>query len=533
MHQRIPRVARAGIRKEQAFDGRSRRLAAPEQPRREHPCVIDDQHVSLAQQLGKLVYSSVVNVSSATVELHEARLPSRRCFLSYQPVGQIEIEVGHVHVVPIVVMFVSGYSSSSRQPRRVLDTTSTGTDSALNTAVAADDREQKTTIAMTDDEPQQAEVVTREGHEPGPMVIQMPVDVRNVALSVIAGVGLILFLQYAQAVLIPVILATLLFYALDPIVDRMQAVRVPRAIGAALVLLVLTLGTGYGLWTLRDDAMAVVEEMPRAAAMVRQSLRQQQRGDAGAIEKLQQAAKEIDKTAVAATGPMDRDPGGVQRVQVVQPFRASDYLMWGSMGAAALAAQMVMILFLAYFMLVADDLYKRKLVRIAPTLSKKKITVQIVDEIGTQIERFMLVQILTSAIVAVATAAALWWIGLEQPVIWGLVAGVLNSIPYFGPIVVSGGLAIVAFLQFETFHMAFYVAAIAMVITTLEGWLITPTLMGRAASINPAAIFVGILFWSWIWGVWGLVLAVPMLMMTKAVCDRIEELQPIGELLGE
>jgi predicted PurR-regulated permease PerM len=399
--------------------------------------------------------------------------------------------------------------------------------------VAEDDLEKKTTISMTGDEPQEAEVVTREGQEPEPMVIRMPVDVRNVALSVIAGVALVLFLQYAQAVLIPVILATLLFYALDPIVDRLQAVRVPRALGAAFVLLGLMLGTGYGLWSLRDDAMAVVEELPRAAAMVRQSLRQQQRGDPGAIGKLQEAAKEIDKTAVAATGPVDRDPGGVQRVQVVQPFRATDYLTWGSMGAAALAAQLVMILFLAYFMLVADDLYKRKLVRIAPTLSKKKITVQIVDEIGTQIERFMLVQILTSAIVAVATTLALWWIGLQQPVIWGLAAGVLNSIPYFGPIVVSGGLAVVAFLQFKEFDMAFYVAAIAMVITTLEGWLLTPTLMGRAASINPAAIFVGILFWSWIWGVWGLVLAVPMLMMIKAVCDRIEELQPIGELLGE
>jgi predicted PurR-regulated permease PerM len=207
--------------------------------------------------------------------------------------------------------------------------------------------------------------------------------------------------------------------------------------------------------------------------------------------------------------------------------------MWGSMGALALTGQLVMILFLSYFLLVADDLYKRKLVKIAPTLSKKRITVQILDEIGTQMERFLLVQILTSITVAVATSIALWWVGLNQPVIWGLAAGILNSIPYFGPIVVSGGLTVIAYLQFGTLQMALYVAAIAMVITTLEGWLMTPTLMGKVASINPAAIFVGILFWSWIWQVWGLILAVPMMMMLKAVCDRIEELQPIGELLGE
>lgn len=388
-------------------------------------------------------------------------------------------------------------------------------------------------LQQTDDEILVRPPSEEGGPEAEPIVIRMPVDIRSIALSIIAAVGLVLFLQYAQAVLIPIVLGALIFYALDPVVDSLEKLRIPRAIGAALVLLLVTGTAGYGLWSLRDDAMAVVEELPRAAAQVRASLRAGSRRETGAIEKIQQAAKEIDKTAVAATGPELRDPGGVQRVQVVQPFRASDYLAWGSMGAIALAGQGVMILFLSYFLLVADDLYKRKLVKIAPTLSKKKITVQIVDEIGTQIERFMFVQVLTSLIVGVATSIALWWIGLEQPVIWGLAAGVLNSIPYFGPLIVTGGLMLVGYLQFETIEMALYVAAIALVITTLEGWLLTPTLMGRAASINPAAIFVGILFWSWVWGVWGLILAVPMLMMLKAICDRIDELQPIGELLGE
>jgi predicted PurR-regulated permease PerM len=364
-----------------------------------------------------------------------------------------------------------------------------------------------------------------------PLVIRMPVDIRNVALTAIATVLFVLFLQYAQAALIPVVLGTLTFYALDPIVDRIQKLGLHRAIGAGIVLLTLVGATGYGIWTLRDDAIAVVEELPRAAAELRQSLRQQR--EPGAIDKLQQAAKEIDKTAAAAAGPVDPDPGGVQRVQVVQPFRATDYLTYGSMGAMALGSQAVMILFLSYFLLVSDDLYKRKLVKIMPTLSKKKITVQIVDEIGTQIERFLLVQVFTSVLVAVATSLALWWLGLEQAVIWGILAGILNSVPYFGPIVVTGGLMAVAYLQFRTFDMTIYVAGIALVITTLEGWLLTPTLMGKAASINPVAIFIGIIFWSWVWGVWGLILAVPMLMMTKAVCDRIEELQPIGELLGE
>ena len=128
---------------------------------------------------------------------------------------------------------------------------------------------------------------------------------------------------------------------------------------------------------------------------------------------------------------------------------------------------------------------------------------------------------------------ALWYLGVEQYVIWGLLAGIFNSIPYLGPVLVSGGLAIVAFIQFDDVAKTITVSAVAFVITSLEGFLLTPTLMSRAARMNPVAIFVGLLFWSWIWGVWGAVLAVPMLMMLKAVCDHIDDLQPIGELLGE
>jgi predicted PurR-regulated permease PerM len=393
--------------------------------------------------------------------------------------------------------------------------------------------EKKTVLESRRGEAEVVRPLDQSNAETEPMVIRMPVDVRSVALSVIAAVGLVLFLQYAQNVLIPIVLATLTFYALDPLVDQIEAWGIHRAIGAAVVLLLLVTGLGSGLYALREDALAVVDELPRAAQQIRNTLQKGRRRDPGTFDRLQEAAKEIDKTAAEATGPATATPRGVQQVQIVQPFRAGDYLMWGSVGAIALAAQFFMILFLSYFLLVADDLYKRKLVKIAPTLSKKKITVQILDEIGNQIERFMLVQVFTCLLVAVATSIALWWVGLEQPVIWGLAAGILNSIPYFGPLVVTGGLMLVAFLQFQTLQMALYVAGVALVITTLEGWLLTPALMGHAASINPAAIFVGILFWSWVWGVWGLILAVPMLMMIKAVCDRVEELQPIGELLGE
>jgi len=168
-----------------------------------------------------------------------------------------------------------------------------------------------------------------------------------------------------------------------------------------------------------------------------------------------------------------------------------------------------------------------------PTLAKKRVTVQILDEINNQIESFIKVQVITSLVVAVATGFALWIFGVDNYAMWGLLAGLFNSIPYMGPLLVTGGLALVAFMQFNDIARSLYVSGVAFAITSLEGFLLTPMMMGRAAQMNPVAIFVGLLFWSWMWGVWGTILAVPMLMMVKSVCDHIEDLQPIGELLGE
>ena len=195
--------------------------------------------------------------------------------------------------------------------------------------------------------------------------------------------------------------------------------------------------------------------------------------------------------------------------------------------------QLVMVLFLTYFMLLSDQLFKRKLVEIVDTFTQKKVTVMVLDDIAAQIEQFLVIQIVTSVAVALATWGALWMLGLQQAALWGLLAGIFNSIPYYGPLLVTGGLALVGFLQFGTIGMTIAVAGVSLLITTLEGSLLTPMLMGRAASMNQVAVFVGLLFWSWAWGVWGMLLAVPMMMVIKVICDRVEPLQPVGHLLGD
>ena len=369
--------------------------------------------------------------------------------------------------------------------------------------------------------------------EDPPLIIQTPVDIRSVALTVIAVLAVVLVLQLMQSVLIPIVLGILISYALSPIVKSLAKIYVPRVIGAFLALALLVGVIGFGVWAFSDDAMAVVRDIPTTARRIGEQVRaQRHRSSDSALKQVQEAAKEIDEQMVKTTEPA---PSKVQQVEVVERgFRATDYIWMGGAGLAGFGGQFAVIFFLAYFLLVTDDLYKRKLVKIAgPTLTKKKVTVQILDEINRQIENFIKVQVLTSVIVGVATGVALWWFGVNHFVVWALLAGIFNSVPYLGPIFVSGALGVVAFMQFDDFGRSLSVAGTAMVITSLEGFLLTPALMGRAAQMNPVAIFVGLLFWSWIWGVWGTILAVPMLMMLKAVCDHIEDLQSIGELLGD
>ena len=354
----------------------------------------------------------------------------------------------------------------------------------------------------------------------------------HVAVWILVAGAVVLFLRLGAEAVVPFVLSALLFYALDPAVDALQRWRVPRAIGAALMLGVVLAGVATVTLTLRDDLARVIAELPDGARRLGAALHT--KGEVSTLDALRKATNAIDKTAADAAGASTA-PKGVMRVQVEEPvFRTSDFLWSGSMGLAGLASQLAMVCFLAYFLLVANDLFKRKFVKHASsTLAGKKITVNVLEAIGSQIERFILVQIVTSCVVGVATGVALWGLGLENAAVWGLAAGLFNSVPYFGPLIVTSGLAVVAFLQFGTFGMTAVIAGVALVITSLEGWVLTPVLLGRAAQMNQVAVFAGLLFWSWMWGIWGTLLAVPMMMVVKVICDHVEDLQPVADFLSE
>ncbi|MEO5734741.1 MAG: AI-2E family transporter, partial [Rubrivivax sp.] len=255
------------------------------------------------------------------------------------------------------------------------------------------------------------------------------------------------------------------------------------------------------------------------------------RGPDTALDKVQKAAAQLEQAAAEAAAPAAR---GVTKVQIARPsFDFKDYLLTQMPSIGSGLLQAVVVLFVTFFLLASGDTFRRKMVKLAgPTLARKKITVAALDEITDQIQRYLLVQVWISILVGICTGLAFWALGVEHAAIWGLIAFVLNFVPYIGALVLTAGSALVGFLQFGTVDMALLLAAISVVLHTISGYLLMPWLTSRASRMNAVAVFVGVLTFGWIWGVWGLVLGMPILLMVKTVCDRSDNLKPLGELLS-
>jgi len=372
------------------------------------------------------------------------------------------------------------------------------------------------------------------GHD-ARVVLHMPVDVRSASLALIAVLACLVVLKWAAAVLIPLMLGLMLSYALTPLVDRMERWLVPRSAGAALLLIGIVAGGGsMGYW-LSGDAITVIEALPDAAQKLRESLQLDRGVSARALDKMQQAATQLEQAAEESAAAKLARARGVTRVQMERPHLDIKEFLWtGTLGLIGLMGQATVVGFIAYFLMASGNTFRRKMVKIAgPTLSEKKVTVQALDEITQQIQLYLLVQLFTSALVGIVTWAAYGALGLQHAAVWGVAAAVLNLVPYLGPIIVTATSAMSALMQFGTLEMALAIAAAALLIHLLFGYLLTPWLTGKVGRMNPVVIFVGVLAWGWLWGVWGLLLGIPILMVVKAVSDRIDGLKPIGELLGE
>lgn len=361
-----------------------------------------------------------------------------------------------------------------------------------------------------------------------------PVDVRNVSLVVLATLAGLYTLHWASAVFIPVMVGLLFSYALSPVVAWLEAFRIPRVVSAAVLILGIVGGVGATVYALADDASKLVETLPAAARKLHDVVRSPPGRPDNTLTTVQKAAAQIEQAAEETTQAA-APSRGVQRVQIVKSrFDIKDHLWSGTLGVLATLSQVGMVSLITFFLLASGDQFRRKLVKLAgPTLGKKKITLQAMNQIHDQIQRYMLVQLFTSVLVGVATWLCFLAIGLENAAVWGVAAGVLDLIPYIGSVIVGAGSALVGFLQFGSLEMALLVGGSSLVIHAVEAFLLTPWLTSRANKMNPVAIFVGVLAWGWLWGIWGLLLGVPILVVIKAICDRVEDFKPVGEFLGD
>ena len=365
----------------------------------------------------------------------------------------------------------------------------------------------------------------------------MAIDVRSTALTILAASAAVAVLWWAQAVFIPIFLAVLISHALEPIVGFLEERKCPRSVGTFLVLGAVIAAIGYGVYALGEPLSTFIDQAPQQARKLRVALESNVRngtGGANAIDRVQQAASELERAANTAAAPPPT-PAGVQRVRVEDPpFRVRDFLWRGSRGLLEFLASIVVIFFLTYYLLLAGDLYRRKLASIAgPSLSRRRLVLRVLLDVDDQIRRYLIARLVISDLVALATWAAMAAVGLKQAVMWGVIAGVFNVVPYVGPIAVVVGITLAAFAQFGMLTETALAAGLAALIAFVEGNVLTPRLTGRAGGMNSVAIFAAILFWGWLWGVWGMVLAIPIMTAVKAICSRVEDLQPIAAMLSE
>jgi predicted PurR-regulated permease PerM len=369
------------------------------------------------------------------------------------------------------------------------------------------------------------------GDRPDEILAQLPpiVTVRGLSLSALVMVAAVLVLREAAGVAVPVLISALLAYALAPAVDRLVAWSVPRPLAALIVYALLGVAAGIAWREVRDRTAGFLEDLPETIAAVQQSFESDT--DAGPIDPLREAAHAIEH-ARSAVAPPARP--GVRRIAIVRPrFDAREYMVTITHGVLSTSIQVVIVAILTFLILTTGDLFRDKLVRLAgPRLADRRATLQLLDRIDRQIERYLLVRLLISGIVAAATGLSIYFLGLNHAFAWGVIAGALNVMPFIGPTVAVALIAMAAFVQFNTIAMAAAAGASAVIVAVVEGNVITPLLMSRAGELNTVAVFVSVLAWGWMWDMWGLLLAVPIMVAVKAAADHIEPLKPIGELLG-
>ena len=343
------------------------------------------------------------------------------------------------------------------------------------------------------------------------------VRTRSFGLNVLLLIVVMYTLYIGRAFFLPIVLAILLSFVFAPTMRWLRRIHVPDAIGAGLIVATLLGVVGVGIYNLADPAQEWLAKAPDIMRQLEGKIRVIKKP----VEEVSEATKRVEEMANVGQS-------NVRTVQVQQEPLATTIL--SETGEFLFGAISTFILLL--FLLASGNLFLQKIVRVLPRLDDKKRAVEVAREMEREISTYLFTIALINTGLGAVTAVAMYLLGMPNPILWGVMVALLNFIPYVGDIVSIVVLAVVALLTFDNLGHALLVPFVYYVITALEGQLITPMILGRRFTLNPVVIFISLMFWGWIWGIPGALLAVPFLVSFKILCDHVEPLSKFGEFLG-
>lgn len=353
---------------------------------------------------------------------------------------------------------------------------------------------------------------------------------RSLALMVLAAIALVFILKWAQAFFIPLTLGVLLAYMLNPLVGWLEQRHMPRTIGATVVVVTMVAGLAAGVYLLSGEVASIAEKLPEVSSRISDNWQRAAGSETpNPIQKMQQAARELEK----ATAPPPAHVGRAAVVTGPSPWFDWRHLLWqGSMGLMGFFTQLATVVFLVYFLLLSAKTFKRKLLIFAgPTLQSRQITRKILGEMNVSIQRYMLMLMVSNLLLAFASWLTFRALGLEDAGAWAAAAGLLHIVPYLGPALTAIAVGVAALMQYDSFSMALAVAGASAIVATLVGAVVTTWMTGKIARMNTAAVFISLLFWAWLWGVWGMLLSIPLIVIVNVIAQHVKDLRPLATLL--
>jgi predicted PurR-regulated permease PerM len=368
---------------------------------------------------------------------------------------------------------------------------------------------------VSDDENQAGKVTSRARLRTAEL-LQKPFDVRSIALTGLFILAVFYTIYFMRSILLPIVLALLLSYLLRPIVRGLAKLKIPLAVSAAVILSGLLVLVGYGISALATPTVAWLQKAPVGLAELQHKLRPVKKS----VAQVTQATSEIEKLA---TTNVEAKAVEVKRHPITETFvtRTPEFI-----------ASAVFLVILLYFLLVYDQVFIAKLVKLLPTLSDKKTAVGIAQDIESQVSRYLFTITAINACLGLAVGTAVGLLGLRNPLMWGVMVALLNFVPYLGALTGIICMTIGAVLSFDSLGYALIFPAVYLAFGTLEGSFITPWIMGRSLTLNPVIILLSLTFWGWMWGIVGIILAVPILAAFKIFCAHIKPMEPLAEFLS-